>query len=139
MKRPTVDKSDDYFGKIVKYIPTEIIAGYVALSGFVKALPMPLQFRWFCFVTLALLILTPAYLIRSTQDASSSRAHAVCGTIAFAAWVFATGGLFERFQVTDSGGWYHRAIGSIVLVLVCLSLPIIENLVPASTQHDGIT
>ena len=138
MKRPTVNKSDEYFGKIVKYIPTEIVAGYVALSGFIKALPMQLQFGWCCFVTLVLLILTPAYLRRSTQDASTSRAHAVCGTIAFAAWVFATGGLFERFQITGNGGWYHRAMGSIVLVLVCLSLPLIENLVPAGIKQDGI-
>ena len=139
MKRPTVNNSDEYFGKIVKYIPTEIVAGYVALSGFIKALPMRLQFGWFCFVTLVLLLLTPVYLWRSTQGASSSHTHAVAGTIAFAAWVFATGGLFERFQVTETGGWYHRAMGSIVLVLVCLSLPLIENLFSARTQQDRAT
>jgi hypothetical protein len=63
-----------------------------------------------------------------------SLAHPVAGALAFAAWVFATGGPFERFQMSADGttGWYHRAIGSIVLVLVlvCLSLPLVERLFP---------
>jgi hypothetical protein len=61
------------------------------------------------------------------------------GTLAFAAWVFATGGPFEHFQITPDGGagWYSRTIGSIVLVIVCLALPLVERLLSASTLAQG--
>jgi hypothetical protein len=134
MTRPKAKPGDPYVSKLVKYIPTEIIAGYVALSGFIKLLPAPQQFTWFCIVSIALFVITPVYLWVATSEPGkkNSWAHAVAGALAFAAWVFATGGPFERFQMNAEGtsGWYHRAIGSIVLVLVCLCLPLIERLFP---------
>jgi hypothetical protein len=134
MTRPTAKPNDPYVSKVVKYVPTEIIAGYVALSGFIKLLPGPQQFTWFCIVSIFLLLITPLYLSAATNEPGkkSSLAHPVAGALAFAAWVFATGGPFERFQMSADGtsGWYHRALGSIVLVLICLSLPLIERFFP---------
>lgn len=134
MTRPKARADDPYVSKLVKYIPTEIIAGYVALSGFIKLLPGPQQFTWFCVVAVFLLVITPLYLSVATSESGkkNSWAHPVAGALAFAAWVFATGGPFERFQMSADGtsGWYHRAIGSIILVLVCLGLPLIERLLP---------
>jgi len=138
IKRPTVKRDDSYLTKMVKYIPTEIVTAYVALSGFIKALPENQQFTWFCVAAVALLVFTPVYLAISTTTSRKSKsiAHPVTGFLAFAAWVFATGGPFERFQMSPDGssGWYSRAVGSIVLVLVCLSLPIVERL---HTEQDG--
>jgi hypothetical protein len=131
MKRPTATTGDNYLSKMVVYIPTEIIAGYVAVSGFIKGLPPRQQFTWFCIVAGALLVLTPIYLFAATSrpGRTKSFSHPVTGAVAFAAWVFATGGPFERFQITPDGssGWYNRTIGSIVLVIVCLALPLLEK------------
>ncbi len=131
MKRPTAARTDSYLSRMVTYIPTEIIAGYVAVSGFIKTLPAPRQFAWFCAVTLFLLVLTPLYLRYATAKSGRKRnvSHPLTGTIAFAAWVFATGGPFERYQMSPDGstGWYTRAIGSIVLVVICLALPVIQR------------
>lgn len=131
MKRPTALPSDSYVSKMVVYIPTEIIAAYVAASGFIKGLPLRQQFAWFCIVAVGMLLLTPVYLSAATSSPGKKRplAHPVTGAIAFGAWVFATGGPFEHFQLAPDGssGWYSRAIGSIVLVLVCLMLPLIER------------
>jgi len=116
---------------MVIYIPTEIIAGYVAVSGFIKGLPPKQQFTWFCIVAIAMLLLTPLYLAYATASPGKKKSisHPVTSALAFAAWVFATGGPFERFQITPDGstGWYNRTIGSIVLVIVCLALPLIER------------
>ena len=121
---------------MVIYIPTEIIAGYVAVSGFIKGLPPKQQFTWFCIVSIAMLVLTPLYLAYATSlpGKKKSIAHPATSALAFAAWVFATGGPFERFQITPDGsaGWYSRTIGSIVLVIVCLALPLVEKALSGS-------
>ena len=131
MKRPTAGTADSYLSRMVIYIPTEIIAGYVAVSGFIKGLPPKQQFTWFCIVAIAMLLLTPLYLAYATASPGKKKSisHPVTSALAFAAWVFATGGPFERFQITPDGstGWYNRTIGSIVLVIVCLALPLIER------------
>ena len=131
MNRPKVQPTDSYLTKIVKYIPTEIIAGYVTLSGFILGMDDPQQFIYFWVVSIVLLILTPLYLHVATSESGkkSSLHHPVAGALAFAAWVFATGGPFMQFQ------WYDRTMGSIVLVLVCLCLPLIERALPSKSEN----
>lgn len=137
MKRPTAAPGDNYVSRMVIYIPTEIIAAYVAVSGFIKALPARQQFPWFCAVSIGMLILTPLYLSAAISRPAKKKSigHPITGAIAFAAWVFATGGPFEHYQLSADGstGWYNRTIGSIVLVLICLSLPVIERLLSRQT------
>jgi hypothetical protein len=129
--RPKANANDPYLAKIVKFIPVEIVAAYVAISGFIKALPLQHQFRWFAIVSLFLLLVTPFWLIRTTGANLSQGClrHAFAGTIAFAAWVFATGGPFQRWQMQPdgSGGWYCPAVGSIVLILVCVAIPLFAS------------
>lgn len=136
MDRPTVSTNDPYMGKLIKYIPTEIVAGYAAASGFIKGAGFTpdTQFLWFCLVSIVLLILTPIYLLFSTKSSENCYAHIVCGVLAYAAWVFAGGGPFEHFQQHGDVGWYNRTQGSIVLLLVCMLLPVFEKLVPKRVQ-----
>jgi hypothetical protein len=130
MARPTVKRNDPYVAKLVKYIPTEVVMAYVAASGFIATADSH-KVMWFCIVSITLLVLTPLYLFRSTRSSENCYKHCVAGTLAFAAWVFATGGPFEHFGPPASpNGWYRRAIGSVVLILVCLSLPLVDGLVP---------
>jgi hypothetical protein len=140
MNRPKVQPTDSYLTKIVKYIPTEIIAAYVTLSGFiVGGSDNQPQLFYFWVVFIALLILTPIYLHVATPESgkTSSLRHPVAGALAFAAWAFASGGPFMQFQFDkeDGSGWYTRTIGSIVLVLVCLCLPLIERAFPSKSEN----
>ena len=122
-RRPTAAPSDSYLTRIVTYIPTEIIAGYVAITGYIKSLPPAQQYGWFAVTAGALLVTTPIWIMSAARDSGSRRpiGHAVAAALAFAAWVFASGGPFAHFA------WYQPAMGSIVLVLVCLALPTIKN------------
>jgi hypothetical protein len=123
MNRPRAQLTDLYLSRIVTYIPVEIIAAYVTTSGFISSLPGR-PFIYSCVVSIALLVLTPFYI----HYLHRSPHHPVASMLAFAAWVFAIGGPFAQFQMGSdgSGGWYHPAIGSVVLVLVYLCLPLIE-------------
>jgi hypothetical protein len=130
--RPRVNPGDPYLSRVVKYIPTEIIMGYVAAIGFIKTLAGTQQHLWSWLVAATLLILTPLWVSRAASVAGQPGPlrQVVAATLAFAAWVFATGGPFEQFQVENGGGWYTRALGSVVLILVCLCLPVVEWFVP---------
>jgi hypothetical protein len=126
--RPRVNRDDLYLSRVVKYIPTEVIMAYIASIGFVKTLAGTQQHLWSWMIAMSLLILTPLWTIRAASVAghTTPTRQAIAATLAFGAWTFATGGPFEQFQ------WYTRALGSIVLTLVCLCLPIVEWLVPES-------
>lgn len=136
-RRPTAARSDSYLTRIITYIPTEIIAAYVAVSGIVKSLPDSQQFLWFSISAVALLLLTPLWILDAASQKSLQHpvGQAVAATLAFAAWVFATGGPFNRFIHT----WYHPAMGSLVLVFVCLCLPMVERALSGSSSAARAT
>ncbi|MBV9085381.1 MAG: hypothetical protein JOZ62_22115 [Acidobacteriaceae bacterium] len=133
-RRPTAGFRDPYLTKLVAYIPTEIIAAYVAVSGFIKGAPPSVQPTYFWIVAALLLFLTPVWILETAQEQGKPRplGQAAAAFVAFAAWVFATGGPFNQFlydEKKNPQGWYYPSVGSIVLVLVCLCLPMLERFV----------
>lgn len=130
-RRPMANTGDPYLSKLVAYIPTEMIAAYVTVSGFIKSLPPTLQNLWFWIVSLILLMITPFWIgyAARTRDGAFPVRHAAAATLAFGAWIFATGGPFNQFlydPVKNPTGWYVPSLGSVILVLVCLCLPLID-------------
>jgi hypothetical protein len=108
-----------YAERVLKYIPAEIVAGYVvALTNIIKSadpadsLRLPLS--WGVF-TLCLLC-TPLYLRALSKTSSTPRTHLTISTIAFALWAHALGGPFEL------AGIYKPWIGSLLLVAFTVSI-----------------
>jgi hypothetical protein len=104
----------------VKYIPAEIVAGYVFLEGILKsAVGVSPIAGWLVFV--ALWIITPLYTWRTTKFPGLNIAYTqiVIATVSFPVWVFALGGPFAGL------GWYNSVYGSILLVLYTFVPPII--------------
>lgn len=121
-----------YFEALIKYIPGELVAAYLALEGILKETLSqtlfidPMWLYWGVFV--ALLVLTPLYVIyrptHSDFTNHSVRFHAAAATVAFVVWVFALGG---PFAIT----WpdiYRPVFGSLLLVITTLALPVIEKI-----------
>lgn len=125
---PTREGPDaSYFEKLLKFIPGELVAAYLALDGVLREalIPNPVWAYWIVFASL--LILTPLYVIyRPTHNEladHSERFHAWAATVAFAVWVFALGG---PFAIT----WpalYHPVYGSLLLIVTTLALPVVET------------
>ncbi|MFL6233983.1 MAG: hypothetical protein ACJ76N_12685 [Thermoanaerobaculia bacterium] len=122
-------KPDGYLQKIVKYIPAEIVAAYVALADLVPPKledNKPLDNPTLWVIYWILLVLTPLYTWFFTQEANKPKPvfQTVVAPIAFTAWVFAIGGPFAKLK----SDWDQPAIGTIVLIVVLLLIPLAERI-----------
>ncbi len=110
---------DGYFDRLFKYIPAELVAGYIFVLGVVKQLTDAGEiklFQWSLFVIFC--ILTPLYLWR-VQKVLKLQQH-IISLLSFVVWVFALGGPFTLL------GWYNPVYGEILLPVFTLVVAIIE-------------
>ena len=110
---------DGYFDRLFKYIPAELVAGYIFVLGVVKQLTDAGEiriFQWLLFIIFC--ILTPLYLWR-VQKVMKVQQH-IISLLSFIVWVFALGGPFTL------SGWYNPVYGAILLPVFTLVVAIIE-------------
>lgn len=110
---------DDYFDRLFKYIPAELVAGYIFVQGIVKQLTDPAELiiiHWVVFGIFC--ILTPLYL-RRVQKVLKIQQH-IISLLSFVIWVFALGGPFSLFS------WYNQVYGEILLPVFTLLIAIWE-------------
>lgn len=113
---------DTYLDKVVKYIPADIVALWLAATGAIneaKSVPS-VGLLWAVFGVL--LVATPIWVIRLTNEQGKppARTQAVIATGAFAVWVFAVGGPFARL------GAYRPVYGTLLLLLYTLVVALIN-------------
>ncbi|BAZ39552.1 hypothetical protein NIES4101_55060 [Calothrix sp. NIES-4101] len=117
---------DNYFQKIMKYIPSEIIGGWIAIQGIAKNITTQnTTFLWVILVFLT--ILTFFYINNQTSEANKPPAikQTLISVGAFIIWTIAIGG--EPFE---SLSFYNSGYGVILMILYTLTIPII------SLKHD---
>jgi hypothetical protein len=110
---------DGYFDRLFKYIPAELVAGYIFVLGVVKQLTDAGEiriFQWSLFGVFC--ILTPLYLWR-VQKVLKLQQH-IISLLSFVVWVFALGGPFAMCR------WYNPVYGAILLPVFTLIVAIIE-------------
>ena len=132
--------SDDnpYQDKLLKLIPTEIVGAYMFLSGVVSGSPdqaaataSTLDDRLIMFVFFALLVFTPLYLWRVSNV--TNIAQLIVTTISYVVWVYTLGGPFSVW------GIYNPLVGSVVLVMWTLAMPLIVPSTPSPQQPAAAT
>lgn len=110
---------DTYSDRLFKYIPAEIVAGYIFAAGLLENLTKAgeiSKFQWGLF--LIFLILTPLYLWR-VQKVQKLSQH-IISALSFVVWVFALGGPFSLFS------WYNPVYGAVLLPVFTLAVAIVE-------------
>jgi hypothetical protein len=127
-------REDTYFGKVVKYIPAEVVAAYVAVTGAVKsaAADAPREtLLW--LVTAGMLLVTPIWVLVAATEPGKPRPafQAGAAAAAFACWVFALGGPFE------SQTWYKPVYGTVVLIFATLIIPLAERAFVRAPPAEG--
>jgi hypothetical protein len=103
---------DDFGARIVKYIPADVVAAWVALVALVPASAASrTAVLWGCFALL--LVITPFWMTRVTTVAGEpvARTQALMATLAFAVWAFATGIPFSLYA------FYEPWMGGVLLIL----------------------
>ncbi len=110
---------DGYFDRLFKYIPAELVAGYIFVLGVVNKLSDASEiriFQWLLFIIFC--ILTPLYL-RRVQKVLKVQQQ-IISVLSFIVWVFALGGPFTLYA------WYDPVYGAILLPVFTLIVAIIE-------------
>jgi hypothetical protein len=115
----TSDTKDEYFDRLLKYIPAEVVVCYIFVTGLIQKLSGPVEmtiFQWsifviFCFLTI--LYLMRVLKVKKVQQLAIS-------LIAFVVWVFALGGPFTQLA------WYNPVYGEILLPIYTLVIAIWE-------------
>lgn len=110
---------DGYLDRVAKYVPTEIVAGYIALNGAATGLPGTWQFPGLGGIFLICLILTPVYLYYAAKPGQPKRLQITISVIAFVIWAYAVGGA-SGFFGANALNWHNAALASILLVLFSL-------------------
>ena len=122
----TINRSDDYMSRLLKYIPSEIVMAYISIEGVLLTCYNPnlwadrqmlVKLLW--IISAILTVLTPLWLWRVMRV--RNRSQLFISTISVPVWLFALGGPFALLD------WYRPALGAISLPLYTLILPIISR------------
>jgi hypothetical protein len=109
--------SNEYFERVAKYIPGEILAGYLTINGIVQSVDAAKEAAlpyaaWAVFGLC--LVLTPVYFNSMAQPGQPKKLHMFVSTIAFVVWAYALGGVFAL------AGIYRPWLASLILVAFTL-------------------
>ena len=105
---------DSYFDRLFKYIPSDVVACWLATTGIINSLPdQEPKNAWLWIIFFFLLVMTPIWVKSQTKEPRQQTAHTqiIISAIAFVVWVFALGGPFTSFS------FYRPYQGSVVLIL----------------------
>lgn len=115
---------DGYQDRLLKYIPADINAAWLALTGIVKSVTTIPQSTVLWILFGILLVLTPLWTWQQTSEPQKPPAltQILVSTGAFFVWVFALGDPFSSLN------FYQPVYGSILLILYTL---IVAKIVPS--------
>ena len=112
---------DGYFDKVIKYIPSDIVGAWVAVTGLIKSadnVPTSLLL-WIAFGVG--IILTLLWTLKQTSEPGkkTAKTQILISTFSFAVWVFALGGPFATLE------FYRPLYGSLLLIVYSLGIGLV--------------
>ena len=113
---------DDFLGRLVKYIPAELVGLYVAARGVIPKTEQPIVF-WVVAVITWIFVPLYFWFVTTRNDQKALTSQILLATLAFPIWVFAIGG-----APVESWSWYaaHQYIASLVLMFATVAFGLIQ-------------
>jgi len=108
---------DKFTSRLLKYIPTEVIALYLTLDALIRSSDqVPLGVHWLAF----LFGIMGTFLYLWRVEKVTKTLQLVISAVAYCVWVFALGGPFVHLS------WYQPIYGGLLLPVYTFLIPIIE-------------
>ena len=112
-----ISYSSSYEDKLIKLIPADIVAAFIALNGFLSNEIE--KTKWILLAaSLLLLLLIPIYLNKMYGVYNPAQILVTMGS--FLVWVYSIGGPFVYF------GWQNPYLAATILVFWTLLIPLIN-------------
>lgn len=116
--RPQPTEADNYQSRLVKFVPGEALAGFLAVSGILSVVQeRPALLDWVVFAVLGLAAGILAAQTSVLGGKTSKTLKVALAVSAFAVWVFGMGGPFDQLD------WYHPAYGSAAVAVYVILVP----------------
>ena len=112
----------DYADKLIKLIPGEIVAAYMAIDGLIPPDSRHTQ-NSSIIVAVVLFAIIPFYLRR--LYAVTSVPQIIFTMLSFVVWLYSLGGPFKYFRGPDGDPIHVPWIGSIILILWGVAIPLL--------------
>lgn len=113
---------DTYFDRVIKYIPADVVAAWIAVTGLVSgAADVPVDtILWIAFGVSV--VFTALWTYKQTQvpDKPPATTQILIATGAFIVWVFALGGPFTEMA------FYRPIYGSLLLIFYSLFVGLVS-------------
>ena len=116
-RAPTPDTAaayDNYYSRLIKLIPAELVALYLALDGIVSAMPQKQILLW---VVLGIALVGGWFYLARMANVTRV-AQRIITLLAFAIWVFVLGGPFAQLP------WYDVNYGKLLVTLYTFFVPL---------------
>jgi hypothetical protein len=109
--------ADGYMDRIVKYVPSDVVAAWTAVMAAVKGAGASVpadNVLWGCFVFGV--VFTPLWVLKQTNADGKPKAitQAIVATVAFLVWVFAIGAPFSSLS------FYNGLYGTLAMIAFTL-------------------
>ena len=126
MGGPRGTGEDNYVTKLIKYIPAESLAAYLAATGIITAAAADIPIRTVLWIIAGcLFIFTFLWQLFGAYDKREGLPlpfyQAIVSTVAFAVWVSVASG-----DILIGTGW-HPVYGSLLALAVTLFVPLLEK------------
>ncbi|GAA3989763.1 hypothetical protein GCM10022247_05470 [Allokutzneria multivorans] len=122
--------ADDYWSRLAKYVPIEMISAYVLLKGLIESAYKPGQTALTVALgVLAVLGAATTWLFSRRVLRVVRKSQAVLSVFGFLVWTIATGGVFATMS------WYQPWMGTAAVIMFGVAVQIIQ-LPPLPVQPD---
>ena len=119
---PAPENPDTYRDRLIKYIPTEVVAIYLAELGVVKvADPTQIPIVTVEWVLFGVTLLVSVIWQRRVMKVAKWQQVAI-GTVAFFLWALSRGSPFDE----SWGGWYRPLYGTMLMMFFTFLIPLFE-------------
>lgn len=123
-----ITPESDYRDKLLKLIPGEVVAAYITIDGIIPA--QENSAKWVSLlVSIVLLAAVPIYLVKTFEVINTRQIYFTMAS--FLVWLYSLGGPFKLWGPELGFQLHVPYIGSILLILWTLLIPLVVTAKPA--------